>query len=112
MTDDIQECPYCLSEIPGAASKCRHCAADIYDPADADTRGFWIVGIIMTLLGFAIVAGNDNGDGDWAFVLVGIGGVILQIAVIATAVSIGLRDADRRTFDLRKAIANRFAGDS
>lgn len=109
--DDTKTCPYCLSEIPGVASRCRHCTSELYAPVDGDTRGWWIVGFLLAVVGIGIVAGSSNGEGDWAFVLVGIGGVLLQVGAIATGVSVGMRDARGQTFEHRRAIANRFTGE-
>lgn len=103
--DETRVCPYCLSEIPDIASRCRYCAADIEPPADSDTRGWWIVGFLVSFVG-AIILGAAEGSGqDWGWILLGIGGVILQVGVVATAVSVGIRDAERRTYELRRMIA-------
>lgn len=95
---DPKQCPFCLSEVPGEATRCRHCAGDFTVSVDSpDFAGFWIVGIILTVIGLVVAAGSDGGDGTWiGLIIAGVGGVLIQIVVIAYGVSVGMRDHEHR----------------
>lgn len=108
--DATEPCPYCLAEIPASAARCRYCTGDLTSPvAPPDLAGFWIGGLALVLLG-AIVSTAAEGEGAWiGFVIIGFGGILLQVATIAWGVSIGLRDRDRRTWLTRHSTAERLA---
>lgn len=55
--------------------------------------GFWLLGVLGSIVGAAVAFSEDEVN------MLGIGilaaaGVVLQLAVIATAVSLGMRDRD------------------
>jgi hypothetical protein len=93
-----QECPFCISEIPAEAVRCRFCAADVrrLGKRPPDTAAFWVGGVLLALVGLGIAAAAGSDSAWFGFVLLGIGGVLLQIATVASGVSIGLRDRDER----------------
>jgi hypothetical protein len=93
----IQECPFCISDVPAAAVRCRFCGADIKRLHKApELAGFWVGGVLLAIAGIAIAAALAD-DGAWiGFIVLGIGGVLLQIATVASGVSIGMRDRDEK----------------
>lgn len=95
--DGVQECPFCIAEIPAAAVRCRHCGADIKRLVKAPDLGrFWFGGIILAIIGIAIAAAAGD-DGAWVgFIVLGIGGMLVQVAVVASGVSLGMRDRDEK----------------
>jgi hypothetical protein len=100
---ETQQCLFCLAEIPIVATRCRHCAADLAKPVDApDLGGFWAAGILLAIVGIAIAASKGGGEG-FGIIVASIGGVLLQIAVIGTAVSMGVRERDEKMWMQRLA---------
>lgn len=105
-----RECPFCLAEVPAAATRCRHCTGDFSQPVSApDLVGFWVGGIVLAIAGVGFAAGGE--DAAWfGFILLGVGGVLLQIATIAWGVSIGVRNRDEQMHVKRHSNA-KSAGD-
>lgn len=102
----MEPCPFCLSEIPSAATRCPHCTGDLKMPSDSpDLAGFWIAGVLLALLGAAIAAAGGDTAPWIGFVLAGVGLIFVQIATIAFGVSLGGRHRDARIYRTRRAQA-------
>lgn len=103
----MEPCPFCLSDIPAAATRCAHCAGDLAIPSDSpDLAGYWVVGILLAVVGLVVAAAA--GGGAWiGFVIAGVGGVLIQIGTIAFAVSLGGRHQVSRIYRTRRANAEK-----
>lgn len=105
-SDPTEPCPYCLAEVSTAAIRCRHCAADIAPPAPTSGLGTLLfVGIALAV--FGVILGASHGDdAALGWVVVGAGGMVLQIAAVAWGVSLGMRDHDSRAYVRRHRAAD------
>lgn len=95
---ELEPCPFCLEQTPATVSRCRHCGAELTPPpAPPGLIGLWLLGGFLLVVGVAIASSSD--DARAAGIIVGsVGGVMLQIATIATGVSIGMRARDWKAF--------------
>lgn len=95
--DATKQCPFCIGEVPQLATRCRHCAADFESVSNhTDLGGLFVAGILIGLVGAAIMAAGGDGFA-WGLIVVSIGGLLLEIGVIAAGVSIGNRNSDDQT---------------
>lgn len=120
----MQPCPHCKEDIPGGVDYCPFCKSTVSGPAKSRDAAadkvaasmtskratdlepptslfsLWVTGIIGSIVGAVLIyAGADSDDAGILIVpgilLAAVGGVILQVAVIASGVFVGLRNRDR-----------------
>lgn len=90
-SESTRECPFCFGVVPRQATRCRHCAADFENVSNhPDLGGLFAAGILIGLVGAAIMASGGDGYG-WGLLVLAVGGMFFEIAVIAAGVSIGRR---------------------
>jgi hypothetical protein len=97
--NQTEQCPYCLAEIQTAAIRCRHCTSNLTRPTASSGLGTLIfLGLVLVVIGAGIV-GTSGNDPELGWLIAGAGGLVLQIAIVAWGVSLGMRDRDSRAYE-------------
>lgn len=55
-----------------------------------DLGGYWLIGVVIAIIGVILMANSV----DAGIAVLAVGGIVLQLAVIATGVSLGMRHRD------------------